>query len=273
MCHNESIEIKQLRKDKAMSEKPKEIENTPEKAVYSFGEGKDMLTFSISKGETGYEALDNFGSFYYKTKTKKTSFVKLELSSNEVTLYSIEKKGYVDAEVHSSDAMAPDIGIKEKKQNIFKAIAEKLYDDNSKEAIAVKKFLKKIDGNTLINKLNECIEETPQRREAELQRQKEEQLERQQSIDAYRQRETEKRNNAQNAVQQFVGEDFVGEDKDIMSEQKENVASNKLSILRKKIAHDIDETLGTHLEEKKIVKPIKKIEKAVSDKLFGKVNE
>ena len=54
---------------------------------------------------------------------------------------------------------------------------------------------------------------------------------------------------------------------------KENDVSNKLSTLRKKIAHGIDETLGTHLEEKKIAKPLKKIEKAVSDKLFGKVNE
>jgi hypothetical protein len=48
---------------------------------------------------------------------------------------------------------------------------------------------------------------------------------------------------------------------------------SRLATLRKKIAHGVDETLGTHLEEKKIAKPIKKIEKAVSDKLFGKVNE
>lgn len=53
----------------------------------------------------------------------------------------------------------------------------------------------------------------------------------------------------------------------------ENYNRSKLAYLRKKIAHDIDETLGTHLEEKKIAKPIKKIEKAVSDKLFGKFNE
>lgn len=49
--------------------------------------------------------------------------------------------------------------------------------------------------------------------------------------------------------------------------------TNKLAVLRKKVAHDIDETLGTKLEEKKIVKPLKKIEKVVSDKLFGKVRE
>ncbi len=53
----------------------------------------------------------------------------------------------------------------------------------------------------------------------------------------------------------------------------EDVATNKLANLRKKIAHNIDKTLGTNLEEKKLVKPLKKIEKFVSDKLFGKVNE
>ena len=55
----------------------------------------------------------------------------------------------------------------------------------------------------------------------------------------------------------------------------ENIYYNKskLANLRQKLAHDIDKTLGTHLEEKKIAKPIKKIEKAVSDKLFGKVKE
>ena len=53
----------------------------------------------------------------------------------------------------------------------------------------------------------------------------------------------------------------------------DNPNISKLAILRKKIAHDIDETLGTHFEEKKIAKPLRKIEKIVSDKLFGKVNE
>ena len=48
---------------------------------------------------------------------------------------------------------------------------------------------------------------------------------------------------------------------------------NKLTTLRKKITHGLDKTLGTKLEEKKLAKPLKKIEKAVSDKLFGKVNE
>lgn len=48
---------------------------------------------------------------------------------------------------------------------------------------------------------------------------------------------------------------------------------NKLATLRKKITHGLDKTLGTKLEEKKLAKPLKKIEKVVSDKLFGKVND
>ena len=142
-----------------------------------------------------------------------------------------------------------------------------MYDNKSKEAVAVKKFLKKISGNELIEELNKLIEETPQRREAESQKREQEKLKQQQRAEAYWQKETEKRNNAQNAVQQFIGGD-----KDIINKQKET-NTNKLATLRKKIAHDIDETLGTHLEEKKIAEPIKKIEKAISDKLFGKVKE
>ena len=55
--------------------------------------------------------------------------------------------------------------------------------------------------------------------------------------------------------------------------QKKELNISKLATLRKKITHNIDETFGTNLEEKKLAKPLKKIEKAVSDKLFGKVKE
>ena len=55
--------------------------------------------------------------------------------------------------------------------------------------------------------------------------------------------------------------------------QKDDIVSSKLAALRKRIAHGIDEKLGTKIEEKKLPKPLKKLEKAVSDRLFGKVNE
>ena len=55
--------------------------------------------------------------------------------------------------------------------------------------------------------------------------------------------------------------------------ENEVLNSNHLAKVRNRLAKSIDNVLGTNLEEKKIAKPIKKIEKAVSDKLFGKINE
>lgn len=49
--------------------------------------------------------------------------------------------------------------------------------------------------------------------------------------------------------------------------------SSKLGKLRNKLAKNIDNVLGTNLKDKKIAKPIKGMEKAISDKLFGKVKE
>ena len=49
--------------------------------------------------------------------------------------------------------------------------------------------------------------------------------------------------------------------------------NSKLGKLRRQIAKTIDKTLDTDLEEEKLPIPIKKIEKAISDKLFGKVKE
>ena len=62
-------------------------------------------------------------------------------------------------------------------------------------------------------------------------------------------------------------------EKILINEDEGLVATNQLSKVRKMIAHNIDETLGTNLEEKKLTRPLKKLEKAISDKLFGKVKE
>lgn len=263
-----------------MSEAIKEIENTPEKAVYQFGEGKDALTFTIKTGITTYleETLEEGYPWPKGYHNENTDYIELKLLSNEINLYSIYRKGMEDARCVQD--LPPQLR-SAKKVDSKKEIAEQLYDDNSKEAVAIKKFLKDISGNELIDTLNKMIEETPQRRKAELQRVKEERLQEQQRIKAYWQREREKRDNAQNAVQQFVGEG-----KDTITKQKEagealaksSVGINKLATLRKKIAHDIDETLGTHLEEKKLPKVLKKIEEPLSkvlDKIVSnkKVNE
>ena len=48
---------------------------------------------------------------------------------------------------------------------------------------------------------------------------------------------------------------------------------NKLERTRKKLAHSVDEKLGTNLEKKKIGKSLKLVEKCVSDILLGKVKD
>lgn len=55
--------------------------------------------------------------------------------------------------------------------------------------------------------------------------------------------------------------------------QNKELNKSKLGKLRNKLAKKVDNVLGTKLEEKKIAKPLKKIEKSISDKLFGKIHE
>jgi hypothetical protein len=53
----------------------------------------------------------------------------------------------------------------------------------------------------------------------------------------------------------------------------DGLTDNKISSLRYRIANKADKVLGTKLAKKKIAKPLKKLEKAVSDKLLGKTRE
>lgn len=62
-------------------------------------------------------------------------------------------------------------------------------------------------------------------------------------------------------------------DKDELARAKRRCIDNKLAILRNKFVRQFDEGWGTSLEEKKLATPLKKIEKFISDKLFGKVKE
>lgn len=65
---------------------------------------------------------------------------------------------------------------------------------------------------------------------------------------------------------------WQSEKKDSVKELAES-NNNEMAKLRNKLAQKVDKVLGTNLEKKELSKPLKKIEKAVSDKLFGKVKE
>ena len=89
------------------------------------------------------------------------------------------------------------------------------------------------------------------------------------------------------ALKDFVQENFFISESAITTYEDHAAAFNKLeniyehnllnkSILarvRNKLARKVDNLLGTNTEAKKLAKPLKKIEKAISDKLFGKVKE
>lgn len=62
-------------------------------------------------------------------------------------------------------------------------------------------------------------------------------------------------------------------EKILANKKRKKTADNHLAKIRKKMAQSIDNTLGTNLEQRKVSKPLKKIEKAVSDKLFGEIKE
>lgn len=262
-----------------MSDEIKELENTPEKAVYQFGEGKNALTLSIESGTTTYNELtydDKDDAWPRGIHNENTKYLKLELSYNRLSLYSIYEQGRTSASIRP---MHHDYRVS-KLCDYKKEISEKLFDDNSKEATAIKKFLSQIKGSALVDEINKLIKETPQRREEELLKQQKEQAkkvaeEQKRKVEAKQQElaEAQNRENAENLLNNFVGTDnakILKKEEDVTTN---DVATNKLATLREKIAHDIDETFCTNLEEKKIAKPLKKIEKAISDKLFGKVKE
>lgn len=267
-----------------MSEQIKELKNTPEEAVYRVGKGKDALTLSVATEKTTYKYIERRRGDMF-TENRPTNYIYLQLESNNVELYMSSIKEQNDYYAQG-DYVYPgkwDALPGRKIDNIKMALAEKLYDDESKEATAVKKFLSLIKGNVLVDEINKLVEGTPLRREEELQKQQEEQARRifeaQKRQEEVKQKklteaqiEAQNKKNAEKTLNNFVGAD------DAQAAKKETVttnevATNKLAKIRKKIAHGIDETLGTKLEEKKLAKPLKKIEKAVSDKLFGKVKE
>ena len=223
-----------------MSEEIKELKNTPEKAVYQFGEGKDALTLSVYEDKYNQDVGDYNPVYHHETIVKLTS-QGISLFHISQDSHGVETEGYTNLE----------------------PLAEKLYDNNSKEARAIKMMLSQIKGNSLIDRLNSSLKNTPTRREDKEQRQK--QYEEEMRRDAKQQRLTEAQNkeNAKNALNKFVGADKIETTKE-KSVATNDVATNKLAILRKKITHDIDETFGTNLEEKKLLNVLKRVEEPMS---------
>ena len=229
-----------------MSEEIKELENTPEKAVYQFGEGKDALTLSVYEDKYNQDVGDYNPVYHHETIVKLTS-QGISLFHISQDSHGVETEGYTNLE----------------------PLAEKLYDNNSKEARAVKMMLSQIKGNSLIDRLNSSLKNTPTRREEEKQRQIQNEEEMRHKAEQQRLEEAQNKKNAENALNNFIGADDAQTTKEAVATN--DVATNKLAILRKKITHDIDETFGTNLEEKKLPNVVKRRFEEPMSKIFEKI--
>lgn len=194
-----------------MSEKIKELENTPEKAIYQVGEGKDALTLSITTGATTYKSANE----HCQITQEPANYIEISLSSNNVRLFYFNKKDHEDAIIGNIyKNMGRPLNFGGKKIDHKKLLSERLFDDSSKEAVAVKKFLSQIKGNALVDEINKLIEGTPLRREEELRKQQEEksnrsaeEQKRQEEAKQKKLTEAQNKENAGNALNKFVGVD------------------------------------------------------------------
>lgn len=189
-----------------MSEEIKEIENTPEKAVYRFNKGKDALILSIAEKTEFNEVMSPTGD----PMRFSEKHLKLELSRDNEAIYNLSE--LMDSKFSYYK------GNERKKIDVIKDLSKKLWDDNSKNSSIAKKLLSMVKGNPLIDEMNKQMEL-------------------------------------------------------LTDAQNKELNKSKLGKLRNKLAKKVDNVLGTKLEEKKIAKPLKKIEKSISDKLFGKIHE
>lgn len=278
----------------SLKKENKKADNIPEKATFHIGEGKDALELTISQGKTTYEFIEkrNHQAFI---ENRPTNYISLQLESNNNELYKFTIKEQEDYCTAGSNPVNWGAFPGKKTDDIKMALAEKLYDDNSKEATAVKKFLSQIKGNVLVDEIKKLIEETPQRREEEARKQQEEQAKKV-AEEQKRKAEDEQRKlaadqnkkNAENALN-----NFVGADKEEMEERKEKIlankektkkATNKLAQARKRVAKFVDKmsermkvekvvkkvTGGKKIEDVEINSRAKALEETISDTVLGK---
>lgn len=74
-------------------------------------------------------------------------------------------------------------------------------------------------------------------------------------------------------LEQIKGNPLIDEIKEQMKVVEMELNNNKLARVRARLAEKIDRKLGTHLEKAELPTPLKKVEKAISDTILGKVRE
>lgn len=226
-----------------MDKQVKTIKNDMRESIYQIGED---LRFSVSVYRTEYRKREGNTPNEHHFGTAETDCIELKLLSDSgEILYDIKQKGHKDAYIETGDGRTSyDASwyVAEKKVDDMRMkIAEELYKDHSDKALVVKNIMLQIKGHPLLEEIKQNMSNIHKR-----------------EVERYREEELKELNN------------------------------NKLARLRKKTARFADKITeklgmesvvqrfadGKKIEDVKIIsKPMKEIEKALSDKLFGKVKE
>ena len=160
-----------------MSDKIKKLKDDMTESVYQIGEGENQLRLRVSVSQAEYRTREGNNPDEHHFGSAKTDCVELRLSSGDKDIYKIKQKGHEDAHIESGDGKDSYAGswyAAEKKVDIRKEIAEKLYKDNSDGACAVKGILQQIKGHPLFEAIKQNMadihaREVKQAHERELQ--------------------------------------------------------------------------------------------------------
>lgn len=172
----ENQRYQEWRKQEELKRAKQKSADAAEEIVYQFGGGKNAFQLSVSYYQTEYLKLFPEGQTrvrkggHLEIAENKTDCIELKLSADGVDFYSVKQKRMEDAHegwdcfegVYSTWLDA------EKEVDMERGIAEKLYKDNSVEAITAKACLQHIAGNPIIDKIKQIMEDIPQKDEAKV---------------------------------------------------------------------------------------------------------
>lgn len=231
-----------------MTAEIKELENSPEKTVYQFGEGRNAMQLTISRYPTEYmklfpeDEVKNYKGGRLETAKDKTDCLEIKLTYGEDYFYSIKQKSiedaYEDWDIFEGEYLTW-LAV-ERKVDAENKIAEKLYADESIGALNTRTCLQQIKGNPLIDKINQRIEDLRQRADKIKHR-----------------REMKELNNSKLAILRKRAAKFADKGSEVLGLEK---AVKKV-------------TRGKKIANVKISPKIKAKEKKFSDLFFGRVKD
>lgn len=223
-----------------MSKKITKIKDDMSESIYQIGEDAHLC---VSVYQTEYRTREGENPNEHHFGSAVTDCAEIKLSSGDKDLYVIKQKGYEDAHIENGDgrdSYTSSWYATEKKVDIYKKMAENLYNDHSDGAIAVKDILLRIKGHPLLEVIKQNMSDIHAR-----------------EVQQAHERELRELNNSKLAK-----------------------VRNKAAKLADKVSEKLGMenfvqkfTDGKKIADVEINSKARIIEKAVSDKVLGKVKE